>query len=436
MTLVRFPAVACLTAILLFSTVTAASARLLSGVSFYADNTQVVFRPQLASQKNVPATRAITFTVASSREEWTASYQALPLVGQVDTFPSSQILIKTPFTDGFVPADQPRMLAKGGLIHLPGDEVGSISLMLVLSGRELSDEYSGIMVSPEGAPPLKLRLFTKPLRNEPPPVPTPDAPIEINPGLLELTLSPGQSTTTDLYITNNQNDAISVTLRATDLHLDMEGKETYEPAPKSLPPAADWLTTDPPSLEILSWSTGKMSVTLTAPATFTGTRQLAMQVTPQDISATQNAPPPPAISKLLITRPGLATVYRSRIALLERGQDASNKDQYRVRVHNTGNAYLTVQSATISMMHQEETIARFPLTPFSTLIFPASTREFTAFWPGSERLTPGFYTVETTVHFLKGSPAKESIIVDLREDSTPLRPQVPQPIALPDATAN
>ncbi|MCL6584515.1 MAG: hypothetical protein K6U11_12860 [bacterium] len=118
------------------------------------------------------AAGSIRVVVESSLGEWAFSFLASPLtVSSGETISPGgyieprQLLIKTPYTNGFESLDLPRLVGKGTTAAPPPYEVASLQFRYLASGQEKPGLYEGNIYSPdasEAISPIHVRLVVDP----------------------------------------------------------------------------------------------------------------------------------------------------------------------------------------------------------------------------------------------------------------------------------
>jgi|GEM_PF-6264796 len=118
------------------------------------------------------AAGSIRVVVESSLGEWAFSFLASPLtVSSAETsspggyIEPRQLLIKTPYTNGFESLDLPRLVGKGTTAAPPPYEAASLQFRYMASGQEKPGLYEGNIYSPDAGgaiPPIHVRLVVDP----------------------------------------------------------------------------------------------------------------------------------------------------------------------------------------------------------------------------------------------------------------------------------
>ena len=132
---------------------------------FLSDQT-VVFHVHGRTGNFVEADKPVRINALSDPDEWSLNYQSLRLQGRKGVIPPAHILISTPYTGGYLRADTPRLAAMGGRITSPAKEVSRLRFRLFLTGRERPGKYSGVISSPDGGPPIQVRVIIDPFETK------------------------------------------------------------------------------------------------------------------------------------------------------------------------------------------------------------------------------------------------------------------------------
>ena len=132
------------------------------GFRVWLSESEIHFSINEKVKDEIEENKMVKLFAVSRQKDWALNYFATPLEGRKGEIPAECLLINTPHTKGFMPAHIPRLVAIGGLIKEPGQEIAQIEFKFLLEENYLPGEYKGRLISPEGGPPLNIKLVISP----------------------------------------------------------------------------------------------------------------------------------------------------------------------------------------------------------------------------------------------------------------------------------
>jgi len=122
------------------------------GINFYLSRDSVSFHVTGPSGRPIDADQSIGVSVLSNLPEWEVHYQASPLKGPEAEIAPAQVLISSPYTEGFEPMNVPRLVARGSIMVPEPVEVSQLRFGFLPSRNDRPGKYTGVIFCPEGLP--------------------------------------------------------------------------------------------------------------------------------------------------------------------------------------------------------------------------------------------------------------------------------------------
>jgi hypothetical protein len=134
----------------------------MAGVKAYPSENVITFHATGQPGGLIDAEKAIDINVKSAPKNWVVRYQALTLKGREGEIPPDRISVNSPYTIKYEKMDSPRVVAKGDNEVATPIETGPVQFRLQTTWKDKPGTYTGLLVSPDGAQSINVKLIINP----------------------------------------------------------------------------------------------------------------------------------------------------------------------------------------------------------------------------------------------------------------------------------
>ena len=134
----------------------------LAKVDAYPSEDVIIFYATGQPGGLVDADKAIDINVKSGPKDWIVRYQALTLKGSEGEIPPDRISVNSPYTNGYEEMSGLRVVAKGDDKVTRPVTIGPVRFRLQTTWKDKPGTYTGLLVSPDGAQSINVKLIINP----------------------------------------------------------------------------------------------------------------------------------------------------------------------------------------------------------------------------------------------------------------------------------
>ena len=134
----------------------------LAGVNAFPSEDTIFFHVTRQPGGLIDADKMININIKSSSRDWVVRYQALPLTGPGGEIPPDRIFVGSQFTNGYEDMSGLRVVAKGDDEVTAPVAAGPVRFRLQITWKDKPGTYTGLLVSPDGAQSINVKLIIDP----------------------------------------------------------------------------------------------------------------------------------------------------------------------------------------------------------------------------------------------------------------------------------